>query len=284
MLPAMGRWLCTWLVVSGTVASAQVVPSAEDVAAARELFHQGVEFTQQEQWEDAADRFRRAFQLRPSAIIAHNLSIAATHVGRLVEASEMLEYVRRQDEVDPAIRADADARVQALRPRLAQVRVILQGHPTGVRVRIDGRLVRAQTHAVHVPADPGDVQLEVLRGEEVVATAHRTLQEGESVEWPIDVPAPVVEVDPAEVARQDANAARVEAERARAEAQRLADERAAALEQARQERAASDRRRRRRLAGGITAAVLAIAGGALTAGLLLRSDGPQGTLPAVDWR
>ncbi|MCC7535187.1 MAG: hypothetical protein IT379_03195, partial [Deltaproteobacteria bacterium] len=56
----------------------------DQAAAARELFREGVGFSDRSEWAPAADRFRRALALRNLPVIAHNLGVALARMGRVV--------------------------------------------------------------------------------------------------------------------------------------------------------------------------------------------------------
>lgn len=262
------------------VARGQSEPEAS--ALARTLFHEGVELAEAENWAEAADRFRRAQELRPSVIIAFNLSLADSEIGRLVEASEMLQWVLRQESVDETMRADATARLEALSPRFARLTLVVDApDASALRVALDGRELLPAALGVAMPVDPGVHTAVVWRGDEEVHREERSLAEGESSEWTLAPPPPPPRIDPAEVARQQAEEARrlSEAER------RAAEEAARATFEAER---AERRVRRRRRALGVTIAIL-VAGGVVAAVLGARASGggnepPEASLGRVDWR
>lgn len=262
----------------GSAASAQ---TPEETALARTLFHEGVELAEAENWSEAADRFRRAHALRPSAIIAFNLSLADVEIGRLVEASEMLEWVVRQEDTDEAMRADAGARLEILRPRLARLTVRVEGSE-GVQVTLDERELPHAALGVAMPVDPGLHRLQLSRASEVVLEEERSVVEGEAAEWSVTAPPPPP--DPAELARAEEERRRAEEEQVRREAE--AREEAARILAAEQERERRTRRRRR--AVGVTVAIV-VAGGILGAALGVRASRqtngvPDASLGTVDWR
>ena len=80
------------MVLSAAIASG-VKAQANDVALARQLFEQGIAFVDEEDWTQAADRFQRSLELRPSPIVAYNLGSALVELGRLVTREMLLEKV-----------------------------------------------------------------------------------------------------------------------------------------------------------------------------------------------
>jgi hypothetical protein len=122
------------------------------IAAARALFRQGMDYLEQEAWQQAADRFSRAMALRSSPRIAYNLTTALIPLGQLVRSSELLRNVVRDPTVSADVRSDAEARLAELEPRLAW---LTMEAPPGVTIFFNGVQVAASTVGVPVPVDPG---------------------------------------------------------------------------------------------------------------------------------
>src|SRR5688500_8708747 len=116
-------------------------PDAEQSAAARALFTQGVELADRQQWNEAADRFRRAYAMRPSPVIACNLAQTLVHIHQLVEATEHLRYVVRATDANRSVRAGARRMLETLQPRLATLTIRIAGHVEGAEIRLDGEVV-----------------------------------------------------------------------------------------------------------------------------------------------
>src|SRR5690349_21617960 len=71
--------------------NAALAQKSHETALARALFEEGVALADKGDWSAAADRFGRAYELKPTAGIAFNWSSALTKTGKLVQASELLE-------------------------------------------------------------------------------------------------------------------------------------------------------------------------------------------------
>ena len=102
----LANW--TWLIVT-MLAFQPLVAHGQDggvdrTAAARALFHEGVELADRTRWAEAADRFDRAYQLRPEPIVAFNLATALRRSGRLVRANEVALTLLRADDTPPEMR------------------------------------------------------------------------------------------------------------------------------------------------------------------------------------
>jgi hypothetical protein len=183
-------------VLGAAVAHAQDGPSAQQSAAARALFEEGVELADRGEWQDAADRFARSLSLRESPVVAYNLASALVHVDRLVEASELLQGVVRDESAPAAARDAARALLDQVQPRLARLTVHLEGDPTGAALVIDERVIPSEMVGVAVPADPGIRFVRAVRDEDIVAEQEVDLAEGSSAEVRLEVPPPPARRDP----------------------------------------------------------------------------------------
>ncbi|UJR79654.1 tetratricopeptide repeat protein [Sandaracinus amylolyticus] len=213
---ATGRSAAPWVVIAIGIATLAITPRAwaqdedpERVAMARALFQEGVELARRESYEDATDRFRRAYAIRPAPAIAFNLASALMHRGLLVEASEALQRVLRDPSTTAELRSSAEAQRADIARRLGRLTVRLDGDPTDVRVRVGTRELPAEAVGVAVPFDPGSHDAVATRDGEDVARAHVDVAEGGSAEVVLAVPpraeraeAPVaaLQVTPAESA------------------------------------------------------------------------------------
>ena len=178
------------------IASAQEAdanrPDAQSTAAARALFEEGVAYSDANRWEEAADRFRRSLALRPSPVVAYNLASALVHLGELVEASELLQGVARDEAAPEPARAAAASLLEEVQPRLGRLTIHLDGYPMEIEVRVDGRVIREEAVGVPVPADPGTAEVRVMRGREAVAEGTVEVPEGGEAELRLEVPPPPV--------------------------------------------------------------------------------------------
>ncbi len=175
--------------------AAESVAAAERAATARALFSEGLTHARESRFTEAIDRFARAQVLRPAPGTAYNLASALARVGRIVEASELFQWVIRHAETPEGMRSAAQASVDMLAPRLASVRLVVSGATDGVALLLDGAPLAFAAVGVDVPLDPGPHRFEALRGEARVAVREVELAEGayEEVELavsPLPAPAP----------------------------------------------------------------------------------------------
>src|SRR6188768_4110403 len=131
-----------------------------DRATARALALEGHDALQKKDYKTAADRFGRADTVVHAPTLVVDWARALQGLGRFVEAHEKYELVLREGVGDSApkswLRAleDAKKELDALKPRLAWVTVILKD-PPDASVKIDGVLVPAAAVGVRRAADPG---------------------------------------------------------------------------------------------------------------------------------
>jgi hypothetical protein len=165
-------------------------PAAQRSAMARALFSEGLAHAEQAHFERAADLFQRAYALRPAPAIAYNLASALAHMGRFIEATELLEWVVRDVETRPAMRAAAQATIDQLSPRLARAHIVLAGPREGLVLLLDGMPLTFAAVGVEVPIDPGSHRLEAMRGDARVAVREVDVEEGGRAHIDLEVPMP----------------------------------------------------------------------------------------------
>jgi len=162
--------------------------NAQRTAAARLLFAEGVELVAGEQWEEAADHFRRSLALRPSPVVAYNLASALVRLTRLVEASELLRSVARNEEAPVQARRAAEQLLEQVEPRLGRLTVRLAGDPRDTQLLLDERELSTEMVGVAIPVDPGTHHIAVRRGDAMVAEGQVNVAEGAAAEISLDVP------------------------------------------------------------------------------------------------
>lgn len=178
------------LLLHGVVRAEPVDPARS--ASARALFEEGVAHTDRDEWQPAADAFRRALALRDSQVIRFNLASALVELGKLVEASELLHAVQADAQVDGALREQALDKLADLKPRIARLTVQVEAALPTLEVELDeGSLALSQLD-VPLMVDPGEhVLLERLDGA-LVDEQHVTLSEGGTLLVTLRAPAPKV--------------------------------------------------------------------------------------------
>jgi PEGA domain len=135
-------------------------PNESDRATARALALEGHTALSNKNYAVAADRFGRADSLVHAPTLVVDWARALQGLGRFVEAHEKYELVLREgvDSTSPKswlhALEDAKKELDALKPRLAWVTVILKDPPDAT-VKIDGVLVPPAAVGVKRAADPG---------------------------------------------------------------------------------------------------------------------------------
>ena len=145
---------------------------------ARKLFAEGLEFVESEDWVQAEERFRRVLAMRGSHVVAYNLASALEHLGRLVEAAELLRPVARDASVEPRTKAAAERLLAQVEPRIGSLTVRLSGDSHGALVRLDDKQVQISEQVLTVSVDPGSHRVVVERDGVIVAS--RTIQVGDA--------------------------------------------------------------------------------------------------------
>jgi len=141
-------------------APAWAEPNEADRATARELALAGHAALTSKDYATAADRFGRADALVHAPTLVVDWARALQGLGRFVEAHEKYELVLREGVDSSAPKSwqhaleDAKKELEALKPRLAWVTVILKDPPDAT-VTIDGVVVPPAAVGVKRAADPG---------------------------------------------------------------------------------------------------------------------------------
>lgn len=184
------------LALSAPAARAQ---SAENIAAARALGKQGVTLARAGKCTEALDPLRRAEELYHAPTILVELGYCQCELGQLVEGTEALNKVVRENlgEAPPAAFVTAQERAKKLlgqyQAKVASL-VINVRAPEGSRftVTVDGKEVSAALFGVPRPTDPG---VHEIRAEgEGLRTALESLTLAEGGSGEIDL---ILEPDPA---------------------------------------------------------------------------------------
>jgi hypothetical protein len=157
---------------------------AERQAAARQMFAQGLAAAERAAWPEAADRFARAYALRPTPEIAYDLSTAMAEMGRLVAASELLRRIAGDGGAPSAVRRAAETRLAELLPRLGALRVRVGAITPGMLPTLDGQPLEPARLDVAIPVDPGVHRLELTRAGRAAA---RLVSVGEGASIDVDL-------------------------------------------------------------------------------------------------
>jgi hypothetical protein len=153
---------------------------SHETALARALFEEGVALADAGNWNAAADRFGRAYELKPTSGTAFNWASALAKTGRLVQASELLEGVVRDPVAAPELKLDAERKLAELSPRVARLRLSVDPSLSGAGiVSVDDKEWPSAVWDVASPVDPGRHVASCRNGDGELARAEIILREGE---------------------------------------------------------------------------------------------------------
>lgn len=156
-----------------SLASASSAQSPRETALARSLFQEGVSLADRGDWVGAADRFERAYSLKPTSGLAFNWASALMETGKLLQARELLIQVERDDSADPQLRSESMAKLRAVEKRIPHVRVLTESDAgPEVSIAVDGEGWPRAAWGVASPINPGlhtvvrsDAGVELMRAE-----------------------------------------------------------------------------------------------------------------------
>lgn len=161
-------------------ASAAAAQTEAELEAARARFGEGVELSQQERWDEAAQAFREVLEVRRTAQVQYNLAYALSHTDAIAESARALDAVLADPEATEPLRADATTLLEGLEPRLGRLTVRVAGDEAGFEVLVDSEpwSLDQLGQAVRVEAGPHTVVLqhagEVRQREDVGVAAGAT--------------------------------------------------------------------------------------------------------------
>ncbi len=133
-------------------------PTAGEIAAARELFEEGLKLEEKGDWAGALDRFRKVAAVKTTPQVRFHVALCLENTGKLVDA--LVEFQRAQSEAS----ADASGQVVAqnsgkhvtdLKDRIPRLVVKVPADVEGATVTIDGVSVNASLVGTAMPLDPG---------------------------------------------------------------------------------------------------------------------------------
>lgn len=193
-MPRFNRYWASALLLSASIASyghsALAVGDAER-AGARAQAVAGAQAFEKGQWQESLDRFTRAESIVHSPTHLLFIGKSQLQLGQLVQAHEsLMKVVNEKADAGASaafLEAQRDAQKEAqslldqLEPRIPQLRIILNGAPSGgTQVTMDGEVVPAALVDVPHPVNPGQHVLKAtasgLAGEATVSIAEGQTQ------------------------------------------------------------------------------------------------------------
>ncbi len=131
-----------------------------ELAAARDLFRDGLALEETSHWSEARDRFERVGKVKMTAAVRFHLGLCSEKLGFLVAA--LNDFMRSESEAaaetgsDAAlIGANAKRHIDDLRARIPMV-VVVVPKGVGAKLAIDGNPIPDALLETPIPLDPGD--------------------------------------------------------------------------------------------------------------------------------
>jgi tetratricopeptide (TPR) repeat protein len=188
---ARSIWILS-AVLASLLTSQASAQNSHEIALARALFEEGVALGDKGDWAGAADRFGRAYALKPTSGIAFNWASALSAIGKLTQAAELLEGVSRDPKAAPELKQDSEKKLAELAPRRPRLKLHIDPSIADESsVRVDGNAWPRAVWDVAVPIDPGAHVATASRGDQELARAEISLSEGEAGELSLGAAQPV---------------------------------------------------------------------------------------------
>lgn len=154
----------------------------EDLARARQLFAEGVQLLEAEDWDEAVTRFRGVMEIRQSGQVRYNLALALEGTGDLAEAADLLDEVLEDESLPRQMRRDARQMLSGLEPRLGRLTIHVQGDDDRAVITLDNERVGLDELGQPIIVDPGEHVIRLSRGGENVVTREIRVREGDEEE------------------------------------------------------------------------------------------------------
>ncbi len=148
------------------VSTAHAQQGEEGREQARQLFLQGVEASQDQDWETAASRFEQALDHYRAPTIEYNLASAYLELGRIGEAGDLVASVLANPETDEETRAHAEELDEHIAEQAGTLTVEVDGDANaGATVAIDGREIPEERVGVPRHETPGTHTVTLTRAD-----------------------------------------------------------------------------------------------------------------------
>ena len=133
-----------------------------DQAEARRLFTQGEQAYRVGNYEESVDLWQRAYTMDPRPRIQYNLSQAFERLGRLEEAVAALDAYLRDTPADDPLYGEANARLAALRQRVALTGIRIVGGGAGGQIFVNDQAWGATPRPDRIPVAPGSHRITIV--------------------------------------------------------------------------------------------------------------------------
>ncbi len=167
------------------VARADEEPSAADVAAARALGQEGVKLADAGNCAEAIDKLSRAEKIFHAPTTLARLGECQVQMGKIVDGTENLNKVVREQLAPNAPPAFAQAQerakkvLEAAKPKIAKLKIAVAAPPDAqLHVKVDGEHMPNANLNTNRPIDPGEHTVEASAPGYLTATTKVRLTEG----------------------------------------------------------------------------------------------------------
>jgi tetratricopeptide (TPR) repeat protein len=178
----MPRVFLQLLVGLGLAATPCFASGTSDLTAARQLFEQGREQQDRQEWAKASALYKKAIEIKDTPGLRYRLGYCEQKLGHLVEAG--VEFQRAQELIESGVDAKDVAELlpvaQAeLTKRTPRVQLSLSNVPTGLVLEIDNRMVSTDPLREPILLNPGQHTIRLAAPNHQPATEQLELAEGE---------------------------------------------------------------------------------------------------------
>ncbi|MFI5297830.1 MAG: PEGA domain-containing protein [Polyangiales bacterium] len=159
-LASFALWIVAASAPSWSTREAHADPAPAELAAARELFKQGLELEDKGDWAAALTTFQRVAVVKKTAAVQFHLALCLEKTGRLVDAINGFTVARTiaaAEATPDALTIDASAtkHLEALEQRIPHVQIVWPLASVAATVTIDGAEVSSALIGAQLPLDPG---------------------------------------------------------------------------------------------------------------------------------
>jgi hypothetical protein len=140
--------------------------TSEELAAARLFFNEGKDLEKYREWAAALEKFKKVAFVKMTPQVRFHLALCEENLGKLVSAMQgfalAAEEAKKAGSIAVEVAAKAPARAEALRKRIATLKIDVAGRVVESSIVLDGAKVAAASFGAEIPVDPGAHVVEVV--------------------------------------------------------------------------------------------------------------------------
>ena len=171
----------------------------EELAAARQLFKEGLALEKRNRWAEALEKFQRVAKVKLSPQVRFHVALCNEKLGNLLAAINGFELAEQEARAagpkakDVAV--NAPERAKALRDRVGYLHLTVTGTIRTSAIVLDGRPLSEGLVDTDIPVEPGDHRVAVHRDGETVFAKTVTIERQEVAELELKIDDPEPEPD-----------------------------------------------------------------------------------------